>query len=66
MTWSHPRGTNLSKEGETSLDVAAYAAHIAGAAGIAHHQGEAAQRDRIGAGRSAKVYDAQTRQRVRR
>ena len=29
VVWSYPRGGGLSKEGETSLDVIAYAAHIA-------------------------------------
>ena len=29
VIWSYPRGSSLSKEGETALDVAAYAAHIA-------------------------------------
>ncbi len=29
VVWSYPRGTALSKEGETSLDVDGYAAHIA-------------------------------------
>lgn len=29
VIWSYPRGSHLSKEGETSLDVVAYAAHIA-------------------------------------
>ncbi len=29
VVWSYPRGSGLSKEGETALDVAAYAAHIA-------------------------------------
>lgn len=29
VVWSYPRGGNLSKEGETALDVCAYAAHIA-------------------------------------
>ena len=29
VVWSYPRGTSLSKEGETALDVSAYAAHIA-------------------------------------
>jgi class I fructose-bisphosphate aldolase len=29
IVWSYPRGTNLSKEGETGIDVAAYAAQIA-------------------------------------
>src|SRR5262249_28359308 len=29
IVWSYPRGSGLSKEGETALDVTAYAAHIA-------------------------------------
>ena len=29
VLWSYPRGGNLSKEGETALDVCAYAAHMA-------------------------------------
>ncbi|MDH5675200.1 MAG: class I fructose-bisphosphate aldolase [Myxococcales bacterium] len=29
VIWSYPRGAGLSKEGETALDVVAYAAHIA-------------------------------------
>ncbi len=29
VVWSYPRGDGLSKEGETALDVTAYAAHIA-------------------------------------
>ncbi len=29
VVWSYPRGASLSKEGETALDVTAYAAHIA-------------------------------------
>ncbi|MFI5301329.1 MAG: class I fructose-bisphosphate aldolase [Polyangiales bacterium] len=29
VTWSYPRGAGLSKEGETAVDVAAYAAQIA-------------------------------------
>jgi len=29
VIWSYPRGGNLSKEGETAIDVTAYAAHIA-------------------------------------
>jgi class I fructose-bisphosphate aldolase len=29
VVWSYPRGTSLSKEGETAIDVAAYAAQIA-------------------------------------
>jgi class I fructose-bisphosphate aldolase len=29
VVWSYPRGGNLSKNGETALDICAYAAHIA-------------------------------------
>src|SRR6185503_1846955 len=29
VVWSYPRGAGLSKDGETAVDVAAYAAHIA-------------------------------------
>jgi class I fructose-bisphosphate aldolase len=29
VIWSYPRGTALSKEGETAIDICAYAAHIA-------------------------------------
>jgi class I fructose-bisphosphate aldolase len=29
VVWSYPRGSGLSKEGETALDVTAYAAHLA-------------------------------------
>lgn len=29
VIWSYPRGSNLSKAGETAIDVTAYAAHIA-------------------------------------
>ncbi len=33
VAWSYPRGGKLSKEGETALDVVAYAAHMAALAG---------------------------------
>lgn len=29
MVWAYPRGSSISKEGETALDVVSYAAHIA-------------------------------------
>lgn len=29
IVWSYPRGSGISKEGETAIDIAAYAAHIA-------------------------------------
>lgn len=33
VIWSYPRGAGLSKDGETAIDVTAYAAHIAALAG---------------------------------
>ena len=29
VLWSYPRGGNISKDGETAIDVCAYAAHLA-------------------------------------
>ena len=29
VIWSYPRGANISKDGETAMDICAYAAHIA-------------------------------------
>lgn len=58
VIWSYPRGEQLSKEGETAMDVVAYAAHLAAQMGAhiikvkppsAHLEQEAAR----------KVYDAQ-------
>lgn len=58
IIWSYPRGEQLSKEGETAIDVIAYAAHIATQLGAhiikvkpptAHIEQEAAR----------KVFDAQ-------
>jgi class I fructose-bisphosphate aldolase len=58
VMWSYPRGEQLSKEGETAIDVVAYAAHIAAQLGAhiikvkpptAHIEQEAAR----------KVYEAQ-------
>lgn len=58
VIWSYPRGPQLSKEGETAIDVIAYAAHIAAQLGAhiikvkpptAHIEQEAAR----------KVYQAQ-------
>jgi fructose-bisphosphate aldolase, class I len=34
VVWSYPRGSSLSKAGETSIDVVAYAAHIAAQLGV--------------------------------
>lgn len=58
VIWSYPRGSGLSKEGETGIDVTAYAAHIAAQLGAhiikvklpsAHIEQEAAR----------KVYEAE-------
>jgi fructose-bisphosphate aldolase, class I len=58
VIWSYPRGGNLSKEGETAIDICAYAAHMAALLGAhiikvkpptAHLELEAAK----------KVYQAQ-------
>lgn len=58
VVWSYPRGEQLSKEGETGIDVIAYAAHLAAQMGAhiikvkpptAHIEQEAAR----------KVYEAQ-------
>ncbi len=58
VIWSYPRGEQLSKEGETAIDVVAYAAHLAAQMGAhiikvkpptAHLEQEAAR----------KVYEAQ-------
>jgi class I fructose-bisphosphate aldolase len=57
VTWSYPRGANLSKDGETSLDVAGYAAHIAAQLG-AHIVKVKLPKDRIEQAEAAKVYDA--------
>ena len=53
VVWSYPRGSGLSKEGETAIDVTAYAAHIASQLGAhvvkvklpsAHLENEAARK----------------------
>ena len=46
VVWSYPRGGMVTKEGETAMDVCAYAAHVA-ADGGAYHQGEAADRRHV-------------------
>ena len=43
VVWSYPRGAGLSKDGETAIDVCAYAAQIAAPARRAHRQGQAAE-----------------------
>ena len=56
VVWSYPRGTSLSKEGETAIDVAAYAAHIAAQLG-AHILKVKLPTDHIEQAEAKKVYD---------
>jgi fructose-bisphosphate aldolase, class I len=56
VVWSYPRGTSLSKEGETALDVAAYAAQIAAQMG-AHIIKVKLPSEHIELAEAKKVYD---------
>lgn len=56
VVWSYPRGSSLSKEGETALDVAAYAAQIAAQMG-AHVIKVKLPSDHIEQADAKKVYD---------
>ncbi len=58
VIWSYPRGGNLSKEGETAIDVTAYAAHMAAQLG-AHIIKVKPPTDYIEQADAKKVYDAQ-------
>ena len=58
VVWSYPRGTNLSKEGETGIDVVAYAAQIACQMG-AHIVKVKLPSDHIEQDAARKVYDGQ-------
>lgn len=58
VVWSYPRGDDLSKEGETALDVTAYAAHIAALLG-AHVIKVKLPSDHLEQGEAKKVYQAQ-------
>ena len=58
VVWSYPRGGNLSKEGETALDVTAYAAHIAALLG-AHIIKVKPPTAILEQSEAAKVYQAQ-------
>lgn len=55
VVWSYPRGSHLSKEGETALDVVAYAAHIAAQLG-AHLIKVKLPTDHLEQAAAAKVY----------
>ena len=58
VVWSYPRGGNLSKEGETALDVTAYAAHLAALLG-AHIIKVKPPAAHIEQAEAAKVYQAE-------
>jgi fructose-bisphosphate aldolase, class I len=57
VVWSYPRGTSLSKEGETALDVAAYAAQIAAQLG-AHVIKVKLPSDHLEQAAAKKVYES--------
>ncbi|GAB4142881.1 MAG: class I fructose-bisphosphate aldolase [Planctomycetota bacterium] len=58
VVWSYPRGGNLSKKGETAIDVCAYAAQIAAQLG-AHIIKVKPPSDHIEQEEARKVYEAQ-------
>ena len=58
VIWSYPRGGGLSKEGETAIDVCAYAAHMAALLG-AHIIKVKPPTGHIEQDEARKVYDAQ-------
>lgn len=58
VVWAYPRGGGLSKEGETALDVTAYAAHIAAELG-AHIVKVKLPSAHLELDEARKVYEAQ-------
>ena len=58
VIWSYPRGEAISKDGETAIDVAAYAAQIAALLG-AHIIKIKLSTDHLMLGEAKKVYEAQ-------
>ena len=58
VVWSYPRGAGLSKEGETAIDVVAYAAQIAGQLG-AHIIKVKVPSSHIEQAAAKKVYEAE-------
>ncbi len=58
VIWSYPRGGNLSKEGETAVDICAYAAHMAAMMG-AHIIKVKPPKANLELDAAKKVYDAQ-------
>jgi class I fructose-bisphosphate aldolase len=57
VCWSYPRGGNISKDGETAMDVCAYAAHMAALMG-AHIIKVKLPSDFLEQGEAKKVYEA--------
>lgn len=58
VIWSYPRGGNLSKDGETAMDVCAYAAHLAASVG-AHVIKVKLPSDHLEQPEAKKVYQAE-------
>jgi class I fructose-bisphosphate aldolase len=58
VVWSYPRGKGVSKDGETALDIVAYAAHMAALLG-AHIIKVKLPTDALDLGEAKKVYEAQ-------
>jgi len=58
VVWSYPRGSGISKEGETAIDICGYAAHLAAQLG-AHIIKVKLPTDRIEQDDARKVYEAQ-------
>ena len=58
VIWSYPRGEAISKDGETAIDIAAYAAQIAALLG-AHIIKIKLSTDHLMLGEAKKVYEAQ-------
>jgi len=58
VMWSYPRGGNLSKEGETAVDICAYAAHMAALMG-AHIIKVKPPKANLELDAARKVYEAQ-------
>ena len=58
VIWSYPRGSGLSKEGETGIDVVAYAAHIAAQLG-AHIIKVKLPTDHLEQEKARKIYESQ-------
>ena len=58
IVWSYPRGTSLSKEGETAIDVVTYAAQIAAQMG-AHVIKVKLPSDHIELSAAKKVYESE-------